>query len=219
MITRLAEESPATYLAFDLLYLEGRSLLGRPYDERRQSLESLNLAGKTFVVPPSVRDVKGSDILAAAKERGLEGVVIKRRTSAYASGKRNGDWVKVKNFRAQEVVIGGWTQGKGERANSLGALLLGLPVGDGLEYAGKVGTGFSESARKEILEALRPLAQKKSPFTKRLTPAETALARFVRPELVGEVQFAEWTSNGHLRHPSWRGLRTDKEPNEVIRES
>ena len=219
MITRLARESPATYLAFDLLYLEGRSLLGLTYDERRQALEALNLSGAAFAVPPSVRDVKGADILAVAKERGLEGVVIKRRKSPYAPGKRNGDWVKVKNFRTQEVVIGAWTEGKSERAGSLGALLLGIPTDGGLEYAGKVGTGFSETARQEILEAVRPLAQTKNPFTTGLSPAATALAHFVWPELVGEVRFAEWTSNGHLRHPSWRGLRPDKEPNEVVRES
>ena len=97
--------------------------------------------------------------------------------------------------------------------------LLGLPTDAGLEYFGKVGTGFSDTARQEMLEALRPLVQKKSPFARRPSPAETARARFVCPMLVGEVQFAEWTSNGHLRHPSWRRLRPDKDAGEVVRES
>ena len=124
----------------------------------------------------------------------------------------------MKNFRTQEVVIGGWTEGKGDRAGSLGALLLGLPSEDGLAYAGKVGTGFSEAARAELLEALGPLAQQESPFVERLSRAETALAHFVRPEIVGEVQYGEWTRDGHLRHPSWRGLRPDKSVDEVVRE-
>jgi bifunctional non-homologous end joining protein LigD len=217
-ITRLAKESPASFLIFDLLYLEGRSLFNETYDQRRQALESLELAGETFAVPPSVHDAHGADVAAVAEDRGLEGVVVKRRSSVYQPGKRTGDWLKVKNFRTQEVVIGGWTEGKGERSGSLGALLLGIPSEGGLDYAGKVGTGFSDSARGELLADLTPLAQIESPFTRSLTRAETSLAHFVQPKLVGEVQFAEWTTDGHLRHPSWRGLRPDKNVDEVIRE-
>jgi bifunctional non-homologous end joining protein LigD len=127
--------------------------------------------------------------------------------------------VKVKNFRTQEVVVGGWTEGQGERSGSLGALLLGIPHEGGLGYVGKVGTGFSDAARTKLLAALAPLAADSSPFDKGLTRSEAAKAHFVRPELVGEVQYAEWTSDGHLRHPSWRGLRPDKSPSEVERES
>lgn len=115
-------------------------------------------------------------------------------------------------------MIGGWTEGKGGRAGSLGALLLGVPRADGLDYVGKVGTGFDAAARRELLDVLEPLAETSSPFTSRLSPAETALAHFVRPEVVGEVQYGEWTADGHLRHPSWRGLRPDKEAGEVVRE-
>ena len=125
----------------------------------------------------------------------------------------------MKNFFTQEVVIGGWTEGKGERDGSLGALLLGVPNGDGLEYVGKVGTGFTAATRKELLDRLRPLARKTTPFSAPLSRAETALAHFVRPAIVGEVQFAEWTPDGNLRQPSWRGLRSDKGPKEVVRES
>ena len=172
----------------------------------------------TFATPPSSTNVKGSDMLRIAKERGLEGVVAKRRASHYAPGQRNGDWIKIKNFHTQEVVIGGWTAGQGERAGSLGALLLGVHTDEGFTYVGKVGTGFSAASRKELLDTLSPSPARPSPFVERLSPSETALAHFVRPQLVGEVRFAEWTADGHLRHPSWRGLRTDKIGEEVARE-
>jgi bifunctional non-homologous end joining protein LigD len=217
-IDRLAKSSPASFFAFDVLYLEGRSLISAPYDARRATLESLKLQGETFATPPSATDVKGAQIARIARERGLEGVVAKRRSSHYVPGARNGDWIKIKNFRTQEVVIGGWTEGQGERAGSLGALLLGIHSDAGFTYVGKVGTGFSSASRKELLDALAPLARKTTPFNERLSPAETALAHFVRPLLVGEVRFAEWTTDGHLRHPSWRGLRSDKDPREVERE-
>jgi bifunctional non-homologous end joining protein LigD len=217
-VTRRAREVPASFLAFDLLYFEGHSCLSLPYDDRRKLLEKLKLSGDTFATPPSIHDRKGADVLAISKERGLEGVVVKRRDSPYSAGQRSGAWIKVKNLRTQEVVIGGWTGGKGERAGSLGALLLGIPSEGKLTYAGKVGTGFSVSTRKEMLEMLAPLATNTSPFAERLSPAETALAHFVQPQIVGEVQYGEWTADGHLRHPSWRGLRPDKLVDEVVRE-
>ncbi len=217
-IEKLTRTTPASFFAFDLLYLEGRSLLNLSYDERRAQLELLALDGDTFATPPSITSTPGAEVLKIAEERGLEGVVAKRRRAPYSPGLRNGDWVKVKNFRAQEVVIGGWTQGKGERAGSLGALLLGIPTSDGLAYVGKVGTGFSASTRKELLDLLTPLARKTSPFSTPLSHAVTALAHFVRPELVGEVQYAEWTPDAILRQPSWRGLRLDKGAQDVVRE-
>ena len=218
-ISRLSKSTPVSYLAFDVLYLDGRNVMGLPYDQRRELLESLQLSGDRFGTPPSIRGARGAAILAVAAERGLEGVVVKRRQSTYTPGRRTGDWVKVKIFHTQEVVIGGWTPGRGERSGSLGALLLGIPTPEGLEYAGKVGTGFSDSARRQLLSDLAPLAAEESPFTERLRPADTAQARFVRPELVGEVRFAEWTKDGRLRHPSWRGLRTDKRAGDVSRGS
>jgi bifunctional non-homologous end joining protein LigD len=215
---RRAREAPAAYLVFDLLSYDGQSLLGRTYDERRALLERLELAGNGYATPPVAREARGADVLAIARERGLEGIVAKRRDSRYVPGQRSGDWVKVKNFRTQEVVIGGWTSGRGARTGDLGALLVGLPTVGGLAYAGKVGTGFSAAARSELLEALAPLAVERSPFVGRLATAEAALAHFVRPELVGEVRYGEWTSDGRLRHPTWRGLRLDKEAGEVLRE-
>ena len=218
-IEKLRFSTPASFFAFDLLYLEGRSLAELPYDERRSALESLHLQGETFATPASIINTAGAKVIDIARERGLEGVVIKRRSSRYSPGSRSGDWIKVKNFRTQEVVIGGWTEGKGERDGGLGALLLGIPSHEGLTYVGKVGTGFTAAARQELLRRLAPLARKSTPFSAPLSRAETTLAHFVRPTIVGEVQFAEWTNDGNLRQPSWRGLRSDKNANEVVRES
>jgi bifunctional non-homologous end joining protein LigD len=213
---RRASSDPVTFVAFDLLYVDGRSLLAETYDERRARLESLRLSGPDFTTTESFRDVAGRDILAAVTANGLEGVVAKRRESSYQPGRRSSEWIKVKSFRTQEAVIGGWTDGRGEREGSLGALLLGLPTADGLRYIGKVGTGFSERARQALLEELRPRASPKSPFDSPLPARETANSHFVKPELVGEVAYGEWTPAGRLRHPIWRGLRPEKTPGEVV---
>jgi len=143
-------------------------------------------------------------------------VIAKRRSSAYRPGRRSPDWTKVKSFRTQEVVLGAWTEGRGERRDSLGALLLGIPDDGGLRYVGKVGTGFTARARAELLKDLKPLASKDSPFVTALPSADAGSAHFVRPELVGEVEFGEWTRAGRLRHPTWRGLRPDKAPQDVV---
>jgi len=217
-VTRRAQQIPATYVAFDVLHLDGRPLLDLSYDQRREHLESLGLSGGSVLTGDSFRDAPGANVLAAARQLGLEGIVAKRRDAPYHPGQRSDTWLKVKNVRIQEVVIGGWTEGKGERSGSLGALLLGIPEADGLRYAGKVGTGFGQQERTDLLRSLRPLGALASPFSAPLSPAETALAHFVRPALVGEVQYGEWTSGGRLRHPSWRGLRDDKDPAEVILE-
>jgi bifunctional non-homologous end joining protein LigD len=127
--------------------------------------------------------------------------------------------VKVKNIRAQEVVVGGWRTGQGRRGGTIGALLVGIPGPDGLEYAGRVGTGFTEEMLRHLEGLLRRRTRATSPFAGRLPAAETAQARWVRPDLVGEVAFTEWTRDGRLRHPRWRGLRPDKAASEVDRES
>ncbi|MGA2474006.1 MAG: non-homologous end-joining DNA ligase [Acidimicrobiales bacterium] len=216
---RRAASDPVTFVAFDILYLHGQSLLSATYDERRAMLESLHLSGETFITTDSFSDVSGQDILTAAVENGLEGVVAKRRDSAYRPGRRHPDWVKIKSFKTQEVVIGGWTEGRGERDGSLGALLLGIPAEDGLRYVGKVGTGFSDSARRALLDDLRALSTRTSPFVPPPPAADAAKAHFLLPELVGEVEFAEWTAAGRLRHPTWRGLRPEKVPHDVVVES
>jgi bifunctional non-homologous end joining protein LigD len=207
---------PATYVIFDVLHLDGRDLMNDTYDQRRQALESLQLGGTAFTTAASYRDTKGADILRGTQESGLEGVIAKRRDSRYTPGRRSDEWIKIKNVRTQEVVIGGWTEGSGNRSDDLGALLLGIPEGKALRYVGKVGTGFSARARRELLDLLAPTATTKNPFAPTSAVVEPNPHHFVRPRHVGEVQFGEWTSAGHLRHPTWRGLRVDKDPKDVV---
>jgi bifunctional non-homologous end joining protein LigD len=228
VVTRRAEEVPASYLVFDVLYLDGRSLLDQPYDTRREVLESLALSGSSIATAPVFTDAHGADVLAAARAAGMEGVVAKRRDSPYRPGARSPDWRKVKIVRTQEVVIGGWTDGAGERAGSLGALLLGIPESADqpakedsltLRYVGRVGTGFDAATRRELLAVLGARAIESSAFSTRPPSTGGERLHYVAPELVGEVSFGEWTGSGHLRHPSWRGLRVDKDAREVVVES
>jgi bifunctional non-homologous end joining protein LigD len=217
-VRRLMRSVPVTFLVFDVLHLDGRSTLSLPYEERRGLLESLTLDGPTWKTPPAWFG-DGASVLAAAAEQGLEGVVAKRRDSVYRPGRRADTWVKVKNLRTQEVVIGGWKPGERRRAGTIGSLLLGIPGDAGLTYAGKVGTGFTQSSLRELQHMLAPLEVDSPPFVDRVPAADARLAHWVSPSLVGEVRFAEWTRDGRLRHPAWRGLRPDKAPEDVVRES
>jgi bifunctional non-homologous end joining protein LigD len=211
---RRAGADPVTFVAFDVLYLDGRLHLDESYDDRRSLLESLALSGPGFITTESFRGVAGADVMAGTKANGLEGVVAKRHDSPYRPGRRSPDWIKVKSTLTQEVLVGGWTEGQGERSKDLGALLLGIPTSTGLRYVGKVGTGFSERARRELLGALRPLSVSESPFDDAVPNGEAP--HFVRPKLVGEVGYSDWTPAGRLRHPTWKGLRIDKAPEEVV---
>ncbi|WP_231648124.1 non-homologous end-joining DNA ligase [Saccharothrix sp. NRRL B-16348] len=207
---------PVVYYVFDLLHLDGRSLLAAPYAERRQELAGLGLGGRAEVrVPPSFTEVHGEDVLAVAEDYGLEGVVAKRVTSRYEPGRRSTAWVKVPLLRTQEVLIGGWRPGDGRRAGTIGSLLLGVRCDEGLRYVGKVGTGFTHSALLDLEERLRPLARAGSPFVDAVPAEHARRAHWVRPELVGEVEYRTWTTDGRLRHSSWRGLRPDKDPEDV----
>jgi bifunctional non-homologous end joining protein LigD len=214
---RLSRGDPAVVLLFDLLYLDGESLLRERYTRRRERLEALGLAGAAWQTPAAFAG-RGAEAVAASQEQQLEGVVAKRLSSVYLPGRRSPDWVKIKNVRAQEVVIGGWKPGNGRRAGMIGALLLGLPSPQGLIYAGKVGTGFTDAMLRDVAADLRPLAQTSSPFVQVPRPDDREV-QWVAPRLVGEVAFTEWTDDGRLRHPAWRGLRPDKSPEQVVRES
>jgi bifunctional non-homologous end joining protein LigD len=213
-VKRRMQEVPVTYVIFDLLYRDGRSLLELPYEERRAELEQLGLNGDAWQTPAYHRG-DGAALLAASKAQGLEGIVAKRLRSPYRPGRRSRDWLKVKNVRSQELVIGGWQPGKGRRSGELGALLVGYYDGDELRYAGKVGTGFGDADLKLLRGRLEPLAAKQSPFSGGRPPKE---AVFVEPELVAEIEFNEWTNAGTLRHPSYKGLRADKPATDVVRE-
>lgn len=215
---QLALRVPVTYIVFDLLDLDGRSTMALPHHERRSLLESLQLAGAAWATPPSLPG-PAQAALDGARRGGFEGVVAKRSGDPYRPGRRSDGWIKAKTFRSQEVVVGGWTPGTGRRQRSLGALLMGLPEPGGrLRYVGKVGTGFSDAALADLGEHLAALRRPESPFAGPLPPAQTAGASWVEPRLVGEVRYSEWTPDGRLRHPAWRGLRSDKGPEEVVAE-
>jgi bifunctional non-homologous end joining protein LigD len=212
LVRRRMRTHPVTYVVFDLLYLDGRDLTGEPYTARRELLEGLGLDGGSWQTPGYSVGHAG-ELLAAATEKGLEGIVLKRLDSRYAPGKRNGAWLKVKAVGRQELVIGGWAAGEGRRRNRIGAILLGAYDDEGrFHYAGKVGTGFSERDLDELLTRLRPLARDSNPFAGRRGPRD---ANFVEPELVAEVEFRELTAEGMVRHGSFKGLREDKPAAEV----
>ncbi len=207
-------EVPAVYLAFDVLALDGRDTMAEPYAERRRLLEDLGLAGSHWQVPPSHAG-DGPAVLAASRAARLEGVVAKKLDSPYEPGRRSRCWLKVKNLYRQEFVIGGWQEGEGARSGSFGSLLVGYYDGDELHYAGNVGTGFTDRVLADLAARLAPLRRSTSPFVD-LPKAKHVV--FVEPELVAEVEFREWTGDGRLRAPSFKGLRTDKEPHDVVRE-
>jgi bifunctional non-homologous end joining protein LigD len=211
---RLAGQAPVSFFAFDLLHLDGRSTRGRGYTQRRTALEEVIGPDVGCPVPPSFDD--GPAVLEAARQRGLEGVVAKRLDSPYLAGQRSAAWVKVKLTRHQEVVIVGWRTGLGRRAGQLGALLVAVPDGAALRYAGRVGTGFTEEGLARLATRLRPLEIPGCPLAAPPPDAQAGDVHWVRPELVGEVAYTEWTRKALLRHPSWRGLRPDKRPQEVL---
>ena len=221
-IAAAVTQNPVRFIAFDILEATdpGRprsvSLLSRSYGERRNTLERVATSGEHLQVPPAF-DTDLAAALEASTSLGLEGVVAKRRDSTYAPGRRSRAWVKVKHHHTQEIVIGGWRPGRGKRQGTIGALLMGIPTEAGLQYIGRVGTGFDEGMLENLRAELDTLAQVASPFID-VPPVDAAGAQWVSPTLVGEVEFAEWTPTGKLRQPSWRGRRFDKSPGDVVRD-
>ena len=220
-IDRASQTWPAQLMIFDVLELDGQSLLARPYAERREILENLGLEslgpdvlGERVHVPP----VFHGDLQAArdiSQQLRLEGVVAKRTDSPYAPGRRGKTWLKIKNFLTQEVVVAGWRSGQGGRSGTFGSLLMGIPGPDGLQYVGRVGSGFDGAALDDVQRRLDARARTTSPLVG--VPREDARdAHWVEPDLVGEVTYAELTGPGRMRHPVWRGLRPDKNADEVV---
>jgi bifunctional non-homologous end joining protein LigD len=216
-VRRLAASTPVVYAIFDLLYLDGRWLTDRPYRERREILESLGLSGPAWRVPAAHPAGTGAQLLEATSDQGLEGIVAKRLDSTYEPGRRTGAWIKVKHTQRQELVIGGWLPGEGRRAERIGALLMGYYEDGGFRYAGRVGTGFTERTLDQLRKRLRPLVRDGSPFSS--GPKLPRESVFVEPCLVAEVEFREWTEDGVMRAPSYKGLREDKSPREVSLEA
>ncbi|WP_051581618.1 non-homologous end-joining DNA ligase [Pseudonocardia acaciae] len=208
---------PAVYMAFDLLRLYGVSLLDRPLEERRATLERLELAELARVRLSPVYD-DGAALLTATVEQGLEGVVAKRRDSVYRDGQRSRSWIKVAHRRTQDCLVGGWRPER-THPSRIGGLLLGVPDADGsLLFAGRVGSGVGGDATQRALrEQLEGLALEQPPFAEELPRLDAAGARWCEPRLVVEVSHTGWTEGHRLRHPVLRGLRPDVDPGTVTR--
>ena len=212
----VAEPSPFVYEVFDLLHLDGRSLVDEPLEERRR------LLGETLRTDPRVRlsehiERDGIAFFEAARERGLEGIMAKDRRSTYVPGARSDRWQKIKIRPEQELVVGGWVTGAG-RAVELGALLVGVHEDGALRYAGKIGAGFTNSNRAELLAAVAPLAATEPPFDPPPPRPAARNAQWLQPRLVIRAEFAGWTSDGLVRQAAYKGIEFEKDPRKVIRE-
>ncbi len=215
----LAGQIPVTYLVFDLLQLDGRPLLDRPYQDRRALLDQLGLAGPFWQTPPSFPGEDFPAVQGVSVDRRMEGVVAKRLDSVYAPGARTDHWRKIKNVLRQEVIVAGYKPGKGNRTGQVGSLLIGVNDASGrLVYAGHVGTGFSVETLRMLGGRLGPLRRPDSPFDEPVPPEHARTAVWVEPTLVIEVTFDRWTNAGRMRAPVYQGLRDDKDPADVIRE-
>ncbi|HEX5014797.1 MAG TPA: non-homologous end-joining DNA ligase [Candidatus Limnocylindrales bacterium] len=211
-----AAETPFVYEVFDLLHLDGRSLLEEPLEERRRLLAAI------LKPDPRVRlsehiEANGLSFFEAARVRGLEGIMAKDRRSPYIPGKRTDRWQKIKIRPEQELVVGGWAKGTG-KAVDLGALLVGVYEDGALRYAGKVGAGFTDSSRADLLAAVGKLAADDPPFAEAPPKAAARGASWLRPELVIRAEFAGWTGDGLVRQASYKGIEPEKDPKKVIRE-
>jgi bifunctional non-homologous end joining protein LigD len=229
MIKARAKQHPVDYVIFDLLHLDGQCVRDLPYLQRRELLEGLGLDGPRWRTP-RYRRGGGAELLEAARRQGLEGIVAKRADSPYRPGKRTGEWIKTRVWRRQEFVIGGYIPGEGRRAKRVGSLLVGyydkrrseLRKGQRqtLGLAGGVGSGLKEADIDFLTRELRRRERDESPFDVGApTGPKAKLAVWCEPELVCEVSWTEWTNEGTLRQPAFKGMRDDKDPREVVRES
>jgi bifunctional non-homologous end joining protein LigD len=211
--------TPIVYYVFDVLEIEGEPVIDLPLEERRKRLEKL-LDKRNRIVKFSESFDDGDALLAAAEKQRLEGIMAKRRGSRYLPGQRSREWLKIKGHGRQEFVLAGYTRGQGRRAGTLGALVLATYQGGELVYVGNVGTGFTEKEIERLLAKLKPLERDTPPF--REVPKMPRIRKgdviWVEPKLVAEVEFVEWTHDGRLRAPAYKGLREDKEATEVRRE-
>ncbi|MDL5154549.1 histidine kinase [Actinomycetospora termitidis] len=207
----LVSGTPVYYFVFDVLEVDGRSTARMPYRQRRELLTEIDLAGGNLVVPPSFTGVGADEIVATARHYGLEGVVAKRLESTYQSGRRSRSWITAEITRSQDVVVGGWLPPRGA-ADGVGSLLLGVPSEGVLRYVGRVSTGVTAAARREILDATVGLERLVSPFDGDLPDDVAHAAHWLAPRLVGRVEHRRWTPTGLLGRPSWQGLRMGTHP-------
>lgn len=218
---RLVRRYPVHYVVFDLPYLDGHLLYDLPYRDRRALLDDLELAAGPIEAPPYLPGTDAGqvrELLDYTREQGLEGLLAKRLDSPYRPGRRVDFWRKIKNFRTQDVVIGGWKAGQGRREGGVGSLLLGVYDDEGLRFVGHVGTGFTEAALDDLHKMLAPLERPASPYAHEVPREYARRAHWVEPWLAGEVEFGRWTKDDMLLHASWRGLRPDVDPEDVRRE-
>jgi bifunctional non-homologous end joining protein LigD len=211
-----AEPTPFVYEVFDLLHLDDRSLLDEPLEERRRLLASVLRPDPRVRLSEHI-EATGIACFEAARARGLEGIMAKDRRSPYVPGNRSDRWQKVKIRPEQELVVGGWVKGTG-KAIDLGALLVGVYEDGGLRYAGKIGAGFTDRSRAELLAAVAPLAADEPPFAGPPPRAAARDATWLRPELVIRAEFAGWTGDGLVRQAAYKGIEPEKDPRKVIRE-
>ncbi|MFZ5900546.1 MAG: non-homologous end-joining DNA ligase [Bacillota bacterium] len=209
-IARAAEETPALFVAFDILYRKGRPVMEEPVETRREMLRAIFADVSSLVVSDYVIG-NGEEFFRACTAAGIEGMVAKKLGSPYLPGKRSPLWRKVRSAKEADLVICGWEEG--QRRRKLGALILGAYRDGALVFQGKVGSGFSEKEEDALLEAMAKIAVRDPPLA---VPRDRPLRRphWVRPLLVCTVKFTETTADGYLRHPSYQGLRWDKEPAE-----
>ncbi|MCX4399519.1 non-homologous end-joining DNA ligase (plasmid) [Streptomyces sp. NBC_00053] len=208
---RMTEVVPVHLVLFDAVYLDGDSLTGLPYTERRILLEGLELDGKHWSTPAAVVG-HGAQALEMTRTAGLEGVVAKRLASVYEPGARSRSWIKIRHVRTIDVIVGGWVPGRGRLTGLPGALLVGEAREGGLRYVGSVGTGWSDTERTTLANLLHVAAIDECPFD---NAPRVAGARWVLPRLVGEIRYATRTRAGLLRHPSWHRLRPDLAPDDI----
>jgi bifunctional non-homologous end joining protein LigD len=207
------DDGAVRYYLFDLLSFEGTDLTGRPLHERKEILRTAFRYDGPLRYSEH-READGEEYYQHACDNGWEGLIAKRADSPYVGG-RSADWLKFKCVRGQEFVVGGFTEPQGSRAG-FGALIVGYHENGALRYAGKVGTGYDHATLRALRARMDTMAQESSPFA---DPVPEPTAHWIRPELVVHVGFSEWTRDGRLRHPRFGGLRTDKPPTEVVRET
>jgi bifunctional non-homologous end joining protein LigD len=213
------EGTSYVFVAFDVLEIEGETVIARPLVGRQARLaELIDTRRRGVQISESFED--GQALYRAAEEQGFEGVLAKRADSTYEPGRRSRNWLKIKTHGRQEFVIAGYTRGQGRRSGRFGSLVLGVSEGGRLRYVGNVGTGFNDGEIEKLLERLRPLERATSAFAEvpKMPKVRKGDVVWVEPELVAEVEFVEWTHDGRLRAPSYQGLREDKRAEEVRRE-